>query len=102
VPVRAENVRLLASKLDGDAIAQKLERALVNQNSIVALSFDERKRIVDVLAAEPAALAGLRVELEAQLKRQKTHTEQMERTRRYREIEDRRAAERERQLDRPG
>jgi hypothetical protein len=92
---------VLASKLEGDLLAQKLERALVNNNSIVALSFEERKRIVDVLAAEPAALAGLRLELEAQLKRHDSQTVRLEQSRRYREIEDRRAAGRERRLDRP-
>jgi hypothetical protein len=94
VPVRAENVRLLARKLEGDVVAQKLERALVNDNSIVALSFEERKRIVDVIAAEPGGLAGLRAELEAQVKRHNSHTEKMGRAKRHREIEERRSLQR--------
>jgi hypothetical protein len=94
VPVRAENVRLLAGKLDGDLLAQKLERALVNDNSIVALSFEERKRIVDVIGGEPGGLAGLRAELEAQVKRHKNHTEKLEQAKRYRELEERRSLQR--------
>ena len=93
VPVRAEGVRLLASKLEGDVLAQKLERALVNNNSIVALSFEERKRIVDVIAADPGGLAGLGAELEAQVKRHNHHAEKMEQAKRYRETEERRSSQ---------
>jgi len=99
--VRAENVRLLSLKLEGDPLAQKLERALTNDNSIVALSFEERARIVEVLTVSPAALAGIRTELVAQLKRHKDHAEKLERAKRYREIEERRAARAERPLDQP-
>ena len=101
LPVRAENVRLLARKLEGDPLAQKLERALTNDNSIVALSFEERARIVEALTVAPASLAGIRTELAAQLKRHKDHAEKLERSKRYREIEDRRAARPERPLDQP-
>ena len=101
LPVRAENVRLLASKLEGDQLAQKLERALVHNNSIVALSVEERERIVEILALTPSTLAGLRSELEAQLRRQKERAAKMERASRYREIaEQQRAAQPERPPDR--
>jgi hypothetical protein len=92
LPVRAESVRLLARKLEGDQLALKLERALVHNNSIVALSVEERERIVDVLALTPATLSGLRAELEAQLKRQNDRAAKLERASRYREIAERRAA----------
>jgi hypothetical protein len=101
LPVRAENVRLLALKLEGDPLAQKLERALTNDNSIVALSFEERERIVEALTVAPAALGGVRTELAAQLERHRAHAEKLERAKRYREIEERRAARRERPLDQP-
>jgi hypothetical protein len=91
--VRADSVRLLASKLAGDPLATKLERALANNNSIVALSFEERQLIVDLLGMEPAALAGLRTELGAQLRRHNDQTVKRERADRYREIADRRAAQ---------
>lgn len=101
LPVRAENVRLLARRLEGDPLAQKLERAVTNDNSIVALSVEERTRIVAALTGGPAALVGLRTELAAQLERHKNHAEKLERAKRYREIEDRRATRRERQMDQP-
>lgn len=102
LPVRAENVRLLASKLEGDPLAGKLERAVVNGNSIVALSYEERERIVEVLAIAPANLGGLRAELQAQLKRQKDNAAKLERSGRYREIAERRAAaHRQRHTDQP-
>lgn len=95
LPVRVENVRLLAGKLEGDQLAQKLERAVVNGNSIVALSVEERQRIVDVLGASPSNLADLRAALDTQLKKHKEREAKMERANRYREIsEHRRASER--------
>lgn len=102
LPVRTENVRLLASKLEDDQLAQKLERALVHNNAIVALSVEERERIVEILALTPSTLAGLRSELEAQLKRQSDRAAKMERASRYREIaEERAATHRQRPTDQP-
>ncbi len=86
--VRIESVQLLAGKLDGDPLAQKLERAVANGNSIVALSVDERQRIVDVLEDSPSNLADLRASLDAQLKRQREREAKMERSNRHREIAD--------------
>ena len=51
-PVRTDNVELLASMLEGDQLALKLERAVGAKSSLVALSLDDRRRIVDVLAAD--------------------------------------------------
>jgi hypothetical protein len=73
-PVRTDNVALLASMLDGDELAVKLERAVVNKNSLVALSLDDRRRIVAVLAAEtPWGLAELQDVLVKQLKQHEAH-----------------------------
>ncbi len=93
--VRVEAVRLLAGKLEGDQLAQKLERAVANNNSIVALSVEERQRIVDVLAGSPSSLADLRTALDAQLRRQREREAKMERSNRHREISERRAGARE-------
>lgn len=96
LPVRAENVRLLASRLDGDNLAQKLERALANGNVIVALSVEERQRIVDVLERTPASLAHVRMALDAQLRKHKEREGRIERTNRDRAVIDQqRAARRE-------
>ena len=80
--VRTEHVQLLARMLDGDDLAAKLERAIVNENSLVALSLEDRNRIVDVLAVEtPAGLAELRSVIVAQLKKHKEREAQGERMR---------------------
>jgi hypothetical protein len=68
-PVRSDNVELLASMLDGDELAVKLESAVVNNSSLVALSLDDRRRIVAVLAADaPWGLTELQSVLVKQLK----------------------------------
>ena len=72
--VRTDNVELLAGMLDGDELAVKLERAVVNKNSLVALSLADRRRIVAVLAAEaPWGLAELQSVLVKQLKQHEVH-----------------------------
>ena len=72
--VRTDNVELLAGMLDGDELAVKLERAVVNKNSLVALSLADRRRIVAVLAAEaPWGLAELQNVLVKQLKQHEVH-----------------------------
>ena len=58
--VRSENVQLLAAMLHGDELATKLERALTNNNTIVALSIADRERIVAVVADGPVGFAELR------------------------------------------
>jgi hypothetical protein len=77
--VRTENVRLLATMLGGDQLADKLERAVANNNSIVGLSLDDRERIAEVLAAHapaPWGLAELQSVLVAQLKKHKAREAQ--------------------------
>ena len=75
--VRTENVQLLATMLDGDQLADKLERAVANNNSIVGLSLDDRERIAEVLAADaPWGLAELRSVLVAQLRKHKAREAQ--------------------------
>lgn len=73
-PVRTDNVELLASLLDGDELGVKLERAVVNKSSLVALSLDDRRRIVAVLAGDaPWGLAELESVLVKQLKQHEAH-----------------------------
>jgi hypothetical protein len=80
--VRNENVLLLASMFDGDVLGEKLERAVTNNNSIVALSVDDRERIVDVLTANaPSGLSQLRDVLGVQLKRYKDREAHQQRMR---------------------
>ncbi len=65
--VRTENVQLLATMLKGDELAIKLERALTNNSTVVALSIADRERIVAVVADGPAGFAELRSMLVTQL-----------------------------------
>ena len=76
VAVRVENVRLLAGRLGGDELAQKLERAVANDNAIVALSMEDRQRILDVLEQPSIGLAELRTALKSQLEKH-ARTERM-------------------------
>lgn len=93
VPIRAESLRALGRTMQDDPLGEKLERAVANGNTIVALSFAERQQIVDALDDGPSAgLGGLRAELSAQVKRHREHQLKVERTDRYREIEARRRA----------
>ena len=92
VPVRVESVRALAGMLDGDELGEKLERAVANNNAIVALSVPERERIVHVLERAPAGLASLRAEMSAQLKRRRDQEAKLERDDRHREFRAQRAA----------
>ena len=63
VPVRPDRVQLLASLLEGDELAAKLERALEHHNKIVSLTQADRGRIVSVLDEAPGTLGELRNEL---------------------------------------
>ena len=93
LPVRADAVRALARCLQDDQLGEKLDRAVANDNTIVALSFAERQQIVDALEDDPpAGLGSLRTELSAQLKRHREHQVKVERADRYRAIEARRRA----------
>ena len=69
--MRRDQVLLLATLLDGDDLSVKLARGLENDNSIVALSVDDRQRIVAVLADPPAGLAELKSVLVKQMKQLK-------------------------------
>lgn len=69
--MRHDQVLLLASLLDGDDLSVKLARGLENENSIVALSVDDRQRIVAVLSDPPAGLAELKSVLVKQMKQLK-------------------------------
>ena len=67
--VRADGVHVLASMFPGDELAEKLNRAIANGNTIVALSMDERQRIVDALESRPSCLVDLRKALDGQVKK---------------------------------
>ncbi len=84
-PVRTDNVQLLATLLQGDEPAEKLERAITNNNTIVALSVADRERIVAVLADGPAGFAELRIVLVTQLKKHHEREAQVRRLRLDRE-----------------
>jgi hypothetical protein len=92
VAVRVENVLLLADKLGGDELAQKLERAVANDNSIVALSLEDRQRILDVLEQPSIGLAELRTALKSQLEKHAERQRRTERIRHGREAFERRVA----------
>ena len=83
--LRTDNVHLLATMLRGDELATKLERAITNDNTIVALSIAERERIVAVIADGPAGFAELRSVLVTQLKKHHEREVQVRRLRLDRE-----------------
>lgn len=69
--VRVQDVRLLATMLDGE-LAAKLERAVAQGNSIVAVDIADRERIVAVLRHEPPfGLSELRSALVTQLEKRR-------------------------------
>jgi hypothetical protein len=90
--VRADGVELLASMLPGDELAEKLTRAVANDNTIVALSMDERQRIVDALEAHPSCFIELRHALHSQVKKHRDRQIQDRRVRQDRERIERRRA----------
>ncbi len=83
--VRTENVHLLATMLEGDELATKLERAITNNNTIVALSIADREQIVAVIADGPAGFAELRRVLVTQLEKHHEREAQVGRLRLDRE-----------------
>jgi hypothetical protein len=93
--LRPDHVRLLATMLDGE-LAAKLDRAVANGNSIVALTLSDRERIVAVLDREsPAALVELHDMLVKQFAQQRRRDAQelqtrlnQERARRQRETHE--------------
>ena len=83
--VRTDNVQLLATMLQGDELAEKLERAITNNNTIVALSVADRERIVAVVADGPGGFAELRNVLLTQLKKHHEREAQVRQLKRDRE-----------------
>ena len=83
VATRAEDVPRIAGKLGGDTLAQKLERAIANKNTIVALTLEDRQRLLDVLEPETAFVDlrnALRIQVQKHAERQR-RTEQMRQSR---------------------
>ncbi len=79
--VRTDNVQLLATMLQGDELAEKLERAITNNNTIVALGVTDRERIVAVLTNRLAGFVELRSVLVTQLKQHYEREAQVRRLR---------------------
>jgi hypothetical protein len=68
IPTRNELVRSVAKLVPDPALAEKLERAVDRDVSVLALTLDERRAILASLGEEaPAELGDLRAELERQL-----------------------------------
>jgi len=55
-----QHVRLLATMLDGHPLAKKLELALENGNAIVALTQEDRERMLEILRDPAGTLGSLR------------------------------------------
>lgn len=83
--VRREHVHRLAAMLGGDVLGAKFERALDNDNTIVALTSDDRTRLLEVLAPGLPGLGGLRETLLKQRERSKANDQRMARTQRERQ-----------------
>ena len=91
IGIRVEDVLRIASKLDGDTLAQKLERAIANHNTIVALTLEDRQRLLDSLGPEPRFVE-LLTALRSQIQRYAEHQRRAEQMRQTREKLERRNA----------
>jgi hypothetical protein len=67
-PVLSQHVALLATMLGDHPLAQRLERGLVQRNSMVALSTEDRELLLELLNDPPSGLAGLQSALVRQRK----------------------------------
>ncbi len=74
-------MELLASLLEGDELAAKLNRAVENRNDLVAISSADRQLIVKVLDPPPFGLVELRDVLLKQLRQAKDREARDERAR---------------------
>lgn len=89
VAVRTDQVEVLVRLLNGDELAAKLTRGVVNRNDIVALSGRDRQRIIDVLTEQPpSGLAELRTVLVTQLKQARDRELRAERGRELERMRD--------------
>jgi hypothetical protein len=77
--VRSEHVQQLASMLDGHPLGTKLQRALDNGNTLVALSTDDRDQLLEVLPTCPPGLRGLYDTLRSQREKSKARELQKQR-----------------------
>lgn len=66
--VLGQHVQLLADMLDGHPLAVRLELALAQENSMVALTSEDRERLLELLNDPPSGLAALRTVLVRQQK----------------------------------
>ena len=91
--MRTENVLVLAGLVHDDELSAKLERAIRNDNPIVALTQDDRERIVAVLSPDaPGVLTELRDALTVHLKHRNDRDGQQEKLRLYKAQQQRREA----------
>ena len=91
--MRTENVLVLAGLVHDDELSAKLERAITNDNPIVALTQDDRERIVAVLSPNaPGVLTELRDVLTVHLKHRNDRDRQQESRRLYQAQQQRRDA----------
>ena len=91
--MRTENVLVLAGLVHDDELSAKLERAVRNDNPIVALTQDDRERIVAVLSPNaPGVLTELRDVLAVHQKHRNDGERQQEKRRLYQAQQQRREA----------
>ena len=69
-PVLSHHVELLASMLDDHPLAERLKRGLVQRNSIVTITTDDREHLIQILGRPPpSGLAALQSVLQRQQER---------------------------------
>ena len=91
--MRIENVLVLAGLVHDAELSAKLERAVRNDNPIVALTQDDRERIVAVLSPDArGVLTELRDSLTVHLKHRNDRDRQQEKLRLYKAQQQRREA----------
>ena len=93
VATRTEDILRIAHDLDGDALAQKLERAVANHNTIIALTLDDRRRLLASLEPQTGFIE-LRTALRGQIQAYAQHQRRAEQMRQTRERLERRNANR--------
>ena len=81
VATRVEDALRIAHKLGRDPLAQKLERAIAHHNSIVALTVEDRQRLLDSLESQ-TGFVELRNALRSQIQRYAQHQQRAEKMRR--------------------
>jgi hypothetical protein len=92
VATRVDDVRRIATKLGDDTFARKLERAVANHNTIVAITLEDRQRLLEALEPENGFME-LRNALRSQIQRRAEHQRRAEQMSQTRERLERRNAQ---------